>query len=108
MKILTSTQSTPVTTTSNINTKSSTAPIVNSNHATALNKVIWTEDGRKLVVGDSCGVVHMIGVRASVVELKNGEEDNLELTLQYNNMKLSSSALNSVSNSSIESKVGVV
>ena len=43
-----------------------------------LNKFAWMKDGRKLVVGDSSGVIHVVSVNESVATARPGDESKFE------------------------------
>ena len=47
----------------------------------ALNKLIWSHDGRMLYIGDAKGCVHMIGVHESLLKASTAEEQMFELTM---------------------------
>lgn len=57
----------------------------------ALNKTVWLEDGRKVLVGDSRGTTHCVAIRSSTATaLRSGDEERLELALSVQSHKLAS------------------
>mmetsp|Transcript_13315 Transcript_13315/g.21810 ORF Transcript_13315/g.21810 Transcript_13315/m.21810 type:complete len:730 (+) Transcript_13315:72-2261(+) len=57
----------------------------------ALNKAVWLEDGRKVLVGDSSGTTHCVAIRSSTAtSLRSGDEERLELALSVQSHKLAS------------------
>lgn len=80
--------------TSSSSTGSKEASVVSArHHSVALNKVIWTEDGRKVVVGDSFGMAHMVVVKPSFVEVRSGDEDTVEKAIQSGISEISTMSL---------------
>jgi WD40 repeat protein len=49
--------------------------------AAALNKSVWSRDGRSILVGDAKGTVHMVSVKEAATKWSSAEEARLELTL---------------------------
>ena len=47
-----------------------------------MNKLVWSQDGRTLYIGDAKGCVHMIGVHESLLKASTAEEHVFELTMQ--------------------------
>ena len=76
------------------NNKTTTSSV--SGHA-ALNKAVWSRNGRLITVGDSKGAVHMLHVHESVYSMTAADEGKLEMLL------LGSSA--NVSNTSTAGRV---
>lgn len=49
--------------------------------AASLNKFSWLRDGRKMVVGDSAGSLHLLGVQDAAADAKLGDEAKFEHVL---------------------------
>ncbi len=60
---------------------SKAAAAFSSSSFPSLNKFSWLRDGRKMVVGDSAGSLHVLGIQESAAEAKTGDEAKFEHVL---------------------------
>ena len=54
-----------------------------SNTSAALNKMIWSNDGKQILIGDAKGSIHSIQVTEAAAKPKPGDEGRFELAILH-------------------------
>ena len=58
----------------------------------ALNKSVWSNNGRMILIGDSKGCVHMVTVQENVTTFSSSDENKFEILLLGNNVNSAAAA----------------
>lgn len=73
----------------------------------ALDKLLWDDDGRKIYTGDSNGITRQIVVRPVIVEAHAGDDELLSNILKADSNKIATSIITTVHEGTTESKVDI-
>lgn len=71
----------------------------------ALNKSVWSNNGRMILIGDSKGCVHMVTVQENITTFSSSDENKFEILLLGNNVSIAAASGNVSSDFTLPSSV---